>query len=105
MISDENGPLHNIRLESGRQVSKDSVFHIAKNDIPVDTERIEQRVRQGQFQTAWGQSRIAHYLVPTNNGRYHFIISAGKASRHTLEPAAIPPKVYEYSEGFAGQLI
>jgi hypothetical protein len=49
-----------------------------------------------------GPYRDGHFLVPKKNGKYCFIISAVSAKQHTLEDAALPPNVEEFSESFAG---
>ena len=66
---------------------------------------IEERVRQGLFEPAWGPYRNAHFLVPRKNGKYHVIISAMSTNRHTLEHTWIPPNIEEFSKAFAGLLI
>jgi hypothetical protein len=101
-ISNQVKPPHRIRLESGHSVRKDCVFCIPKKVIPVEKEMIEEIVRQGLFEPAWGPYRNAHILVPKKNGKYCFIISAVSANRHTLEDAGIPPNIEEFSEAFAG---
>jgi hypothetical protein len=63
---------------------------------------IEQRVRQGLFELAWGPYRNAHFLVPKKNAKYRFINSAVSAHGHTVEDSGIPPNVEEFSEAFAG---
>src|SRR5215212_4653890 len=63
---------------------------------------VEERVRHGLFEPAWGPYRNAHFLVPKKNGKYRFIISAVSANRHTLKDAGIPPNIEEFSEAFAG---
>jgi len=100
-ISDEVEPPHHIRLESGHKVWKDCVFCAPKKVILVEKEMIEERVRQGLFEPAWGPYKNAHFLVPKNNGKYHFIISAVSADRHTLKDSRIPPNVEQFSEAFA----
>jgi hypothetical protein len=88
-------------LKSGLRVWKDRVFCIPKKVIPVEKEMIEEIVRQGLFEPAWGPYKNAHLLVPKKNGKYRFIISTVSANRHTLEDAGIPPNVEEFSEAFA----
>jgi hypothetical protein len=68
----------------------------------MEKEMIEERVRQGLFEPAWGPYRNAHFLVPKKNGKYRIIISAVSAIRHTLEDAGIPPNVEQFSEAFTG---
>jgi len=101
-ISDEVEQPHRMRLQSGHKIWMDLVFRIPKKVIPVEEEMIEERVRQGLFESAWGPYRNAHFLVPKKNGKYRFIISAVSANRHTLEDAGIPPNVEEFSAAFAG---
>jgi len=62
---------------------------------------IEERVCQGPFKPAWGPYRNAHFLVPTKNRNYHFIICAVSTNQHTLELTRIPPNVEEFSTAFA----
>jgi len=101
MLSEEIAPPDGIRSESGHKVRKGRVFRIPKKVIPVEKGMIEERVRQGLFEPAWGPYRNAHLLVPKKNGKYRFIISAVSANRHTLEDAGIPPNIEEFSEAFA----
>jgi hypothetical protein len=53
---------------------------------------IEERVQQGLFEPAWGPYRNAQFLIPKKNGKYHFIITAVSANRHTQEDAGTPPR-------------
>jgi len=63
---------------------------------------IEERVRQGLFEPAWGPYRNAHFLVPKKNAKYRFLISAVSANRYTLENTGIPPNIEECSAAFTG---
>jgi len=63
---------------------------------------IEERVRQGLFEPAWGRYRNAHFIVPKKNGKYRVIISVVSANPHTLEDAGIRPNGKEFPEAFAG---
>jgi len=101
-ISDEVEPPYRIQVECGYKVWEDAVFRIPKKVIPVGKEMIEERVRQGRFEPAWGPYRNAHILVPKKNQKYRFTISAVSANRHTVEEAGTPPNIKELSEAFAG---
>jgi len=100
MISNQVKPVNQIRLESGHKVWKDRVICILKKVIHMEKEMIEERVWQGLFVPTWGPYRNAHFLVPKNHGKYHFIISAVSANQHTLEDTGIPPNIEEYSKAF-----
>jgi hypothetical protein len=91
-------PPHCIWLEPGLTVLKHFIFHVTKKLIPMENEMIEDGVRQGLFETPLAQYRIAHFLVPKKNGKYHFIISVVSAKCSTVEDAGIMPKVEVYSE-------
>jgi len=101
-ISYQIEPPHHIWVELAQNVWKDCIFHIRKKIIPVEQEMIEERVRQGLFEPAWGPCRNANCLVPKSNGKYRLIISAVTANQRTLEDARILPEVEEYSGAIAG---
>jgi len=91
-----------MQLASGHKVWKDRVFRIPKKVISVEKEIIEEIVRQGLFEPAWGPYRNAHFLFQKKNGKYRFIISAVSGNQHALEDTGIPPNIEELSEAFAG---
>jgi len=63
-----------IWLESSHKVWKDHLLCIPKKVIAVDKAMIEEMVRQGRLEPAWGPYRNAHFLVPKKNVKYCFII-------------------------------
>jgi len=64
MISHEVKLPHPMWLEYDHKVWKDSVFHRPKEVIPVETDLIEKRDRQGLVDPTWGHYQNIHFLVP-----------------------------------------
>ena len=100
-IRDEVEPPLSIRPEYSHTVWTDRVFRILQKVSPMEKEIIKDILQQRLFAPAWGPYTNAPCLVPKTNGKYHFIISAVSANQHTLEDAAKPPNVKEFSEAFA----
>ena len=101
-ISNEVEPPHHIRLESSHKVWEDCVFRWPEKVIPVEKEMIEDRVRLGLCEPAWGPYSNAHFLVLKKNAKHGFIISTMGANQHTLEDTGILSNVQEFSKAFAG---
>ena len=70
--------------------------------MPFKKELVEAKVKQELFELVWGPYWSAHFLVPKKDGRWHFIISALSANKHTLEDAGVLPNVEEFSEALPG---